>query len=571
MNLPNSDSKNSDLTGRTLGDYTILRRLGRGGMADVYLARQKEPLERNIALKVLKPELAKDESYVRRFHREAQSAATVVQANIVQIYDVKKVDGLHFIAQEYVRGRNLRQYLDRHGAVEPVMAITVLRQCAMALQKAAEFSVIHRDIKPENIMLSTSGEVKVTDFGLARINNDASQQALTQVGITMGTPLYMSPEQVEGRALDARSDIYSLGVTAYHMLAGHPPFEGENALAIAVQQVKDDAVPLQKIRPDVPEDLCEIIHRMISKEPGERPQSPTQLLKEIRKVKIDVDEDWDVLIDKLSEAETGSVQHYSTVSQAKLAATQQLQSVMKGNVKSWWKNPATLFGLAASTVLALSLGILLALYRPPLSPLDVGQVAVSAVPRESSVEQQHRAAYLGSHALGPDEKEKEIEYWQAVLDYFPLDEAGENSFNTRLYHCRAKARLGEVFLAQEDLSRAREIYKELEDCEDISPHFRVTGIAGHALILDLTPQDKFPGGREEKAVEVRRCLSEISSKKGQLNGFMRAAIEKIESIYSTSPMNLDSDGAIFDNENSSLLPSSLRKSERRFFFRRFWL
>ena len=175
-------------------------------MADVYKKNKKSLIERHVALKVLKPELASDESYVKRFHREAQSAATLVQANIVQIYEVNEVDGLHFIAQEYVRGRNLRQYLDRYGAVEPVMAITVLRQCAMALQKAAEFHVVHRDIKPENIMLSTSGEVKVTDFGLARVNNDSSQQALTQIGITMGTPLYMSPEQVEGGSLDSRSE-----------------------------------------------------------------------------------------------------------------------------------------------------------------------------------------------------------------------------------------------------------------------------------------------------------------------------------------------------------------------------
>ena len=127
-------------------------------------------LQRNVALKILKPELASDESYDKRFHREAQAAARLAHANIVQIYEVKKIDGFHFIAQEYVQGRNLRQYLDRHGAVEPVMAMTVLRQCALALQKAAEFNVVHRDIKPENIMLSTNGEVKVTDFGLARVN-----------------------------------------------------------------------------------------------------------------------------------------------------------------------------------------------------------------------------------------------------------------------------------------------------------------------------------------------------------------------------------------------------------------
>ena len=245
--LPDQPSESIDLTGRTLGGYSILRRLGRGGMADVYLARQ-ESLERNVALKVLKPDLAKDDSYIQRFKHEAQSAAKLVQANIVGVYEVGEIDGLHFIAQEYVVGRNLREHLARHGAVKPILAINVLRQVAQALQKAESHSVTHRDIKPENIMLSPNGEVKVADFGLARVN-DATDKHLTQIGITMGTPLYMSPEQVEGNDVDVRSDIYSLGVTAYHMLAGHPPFDGENALAIAVQHINATPQSLHEFRP----------------------------------------------------------------------------------------------------------------------------------------------------------------------------------------------------------------------------------------------------------------------------------------------------------------------------------
>ena len=196
----------NDLTGRTVADYRVLRRLGRGGMADVYLAQQVS-LKRNVALKVLKPELARDSSYIQRFQREAQSAALLVQANIVQIYEVGEHEGLHYIAQEYVIGRNLREYIARNGAVKPVLAINVLRQSALALSKADQHNVIHRDIKPENIMLTPAGEVKVTDFGLARINNEEADNNLTQIGITMGTPLYMSPEQVEGQKIDIRSDI----------------------------------------------------------------------------------------------------------------------------------------------------------------------------------------------------------------------------------------------------------------------------------------------------------------------------------------------------------------------------
>ena len=331
-----TDLPTGDLSGLVLGEYQLLRRLGQGGMSFVYLAMQKS-LQRKVALKILKSELAEDESYVRRFEREAQAAAKLSQANIVQIYEVGHVDGYHFIAQEYVAGRNLRQYISRHGAVEPVMAVNVLRQCSRALQKASETGVVHRDIKPENIMLSTKGEVKIADFGLARILDRSSDQALTQVGVTMGTPLYMSPEQVGGHTLDHRSDIYSLGITAYHMLAGNPPFDGENALAVAMQHFNAEAPSLRAIRPDVPGKLIDVIEKMMAKKPEERPQDAKHLLKELRKVPIDQDEDWDMIVEKLSIAET-TILHSdtSTWSQAQHAATRQLQQVMTGNDgKSW--------------------------------------------------------------------------------------------------------------------------------------------------------------------------------------------------------------------------------------------
>ncbi len=205
MNQPVENSKTEpDLTGRQIGDYLLIRRLGRGGMADVYLADQIS-LKRHVALKVLFSELAKDRSYIERFEREAQAAAGLSQSNIVQIYEIGEQDGIHFIVQEYVPGRNLKRYINRNGAVEPVMAINVINQVAMALKKAGDGDnvVIHRDIKPENIMLTPGGVVKVTDFGLARVHRAASEgtQDLTQIGITMGTPLYMSPEQVQGGPL----------------------------------------------------------------------------------------------------------------------------------------------------------------------------------------------------------------------------------------------------------------------------------------------------------------------------------------------------------------------------------
>ncbi|MCA9147601.1 MAG: serine/threonine protein kinase, partial [Planctomycetales bacterium] len=173
-----------------------------------------------------------DETYIKRFQLEARAAAALVHANIVQIYEVGCVDGIHYIAQEYVQGQNLQQLLLRHGPVDTKLALAIMRQVAAALAKAASQSIVHRDIKPENIMLASSGEVKVADFGLARTTSNGATVNLTQVGVTMGTPLYMSPEQVEGGKLDPSSDIYSLGVTCFHMLSGSPPFQGETPLSV---------------------------------------------------------------------------------------------------------------------------------------------------------------------------------------------------------------------------------------------------------------------------------------------------------------------------------------------------
>jgi serine/threonine-protein kinase len=271
----------SELSGRQLGGYRLLRRLGRGAMAEVYLAEQVS-LRRHVALKVLKANLAVQESYVKRFRLEAQAAASLVHPNIVQIYEVGCAGGLHFIAQEYIQGMNLHELLIRRGAPDLQLALTIMRQTAAALAKAAERGIVHRDIKPENIMLSNHGEVKVADFGLARLSNHETR--LTQEGYTLGTPLYMSPEQVEGKPLDTRSDIYSLGVTCYHMLAGQPPFRGDTALNVAVQHLKGETDSLADLRPDLPPALCRLVHTMFAKQPADRYANAQEILRELRSI-----------------------------------------------------------------------------------------------------------------------------------------------------------------------------------------------------------------------------------------------------------------------------------------------
>ena len=322
---PESNHSAGDLSGRRLGDFHLLRRLGHGAMAEVYLAEQ-EHLKRRVALKILKPELADDRTYLRRFELEAQAAASLIHTNIVQIYEVGCIDQLHYIAQEYVQGRNLRDYLARHGPLDLSHALSIIRQVASALAKAAEQGVIHRDIKPENIMLTAGGEVKVADFGLARLTREGTANDLTQIGITLGTPLYMSPEQVEGKPLDPRSDIYSFGVTCYQMLVGKPPFTGETALGVAVQHLKSRPQPLETLRPDLPPALCRIVHRMLAKNPAERFDSARDLLRELHRVQVEhFGADWPEDLPGLEPLAA------EMADDPRIAATRQLEEVMKSS------------------------------------------------------------------------------------------------------------------------------------------------------------------------------------------------------------------------------------------------
>jgi serine/threonine-protein kinase len=277
---PVAERPPEDYSGRVLGDFELVRRIGVGGMGQVYLARQRS-LKRQVAIKVLRGELAANVTNLRRFQAEAEAVASLTHAHIVQVYAISEDQGLHYMALEFVDGRNLRDFLEKKGVPELPFALEVMRQIASALDRAGELGFVHRDIKPENILLSKRGEVKVTDFGLSRCFATDAPIHLTQSGVTMGTPLYMSPEQVRGHPVDPRSDIYSFGVTCYHMLAGEPPFRGATAFDVALQHVQGEVRPLGSIRPDLPSELCAIVHKMMARRPEDRYQSAREILSDL--------------------------------------------------------------------------------------------------------------------------------------------------------------------------------------------------------------------------------------------------------------------------------------------------
>jgi len=256
------------------GRYELSNLVARGGMAEVYRAHDRL-LDRPVALKILFPELSVDRSFVERFRREAQAAANLSHPNIVPVFDWGEDMGTYYIVMEYVDGRALSSILRTAGPLHPERAAEIAADVAAALAYAHRHGVIHRDVKPGNVLITEEGTVKVTDFGIARAVN--TEESLTQTGAVMGTATYFSPEQAEGQGVDARSDIYSLGVVLYEMVTGRPPFLGDTPVAVASKHVREHPPLPRQINPAVPPALEAVIMKCMAKDPSHRYASGEEL------------------------------------------------------------------------------------------------------------------------------------------------------------------------------------------------------------------------------------------------------------------------------------------------------
>ncbi len=267
-----------DLVGRYIGNrYEILEKIGNGGMATVYKAKC-HVLNRFVAVKVLKEEFTTDEEFIRRFNIEAQSAAGLTHPNIVSVYDVGHEDNIYYIVMELIQGKTLKQIISESGILPWKWSVNIAIQIASALEAAHKNNIVHRDIKPHNIIITEDGVAKVTDFGIAKA---VSNSTITAFGTTIGSVHYFSPEHARGGYTDAKSDLYSLGIVMYEMLTGRVPFDADTPVSIALKHMQEKPVEPIKLNPSIPLAVNQIIMKAMRKDPNERYQSATEMLRDL--------------------------------------------------------------------------------------------------------------------------------------------------------------------------------------------------------------------------------------------------------------------------------------------------
>lgn len=442
-----ADPASESLVGIRLNDYQVLRRLGRGGMADVYVAVHQD-LERQVALKVLRRQLAVDQEYVERFRREARAAAKLNHPHIVQVYEVGRCGDLHYIAQELIDGLNLKDQVERHGPLEPQEAVVVLHGVAQALAAAHRCGITHRDVKPENLLKATDGMVKVADFGLARVGGS---QDLTQAGLTMGTPRYMSPEQVQGHAVGPASDVYSLGCTMYFLLTGQPPFDGQETLAVALQHLHETSRPLAQVRgaDDVPQWLVAGINQMLAKDPAERFASASEIVQWL-------DHQAEAVVDPLAIS-GGVAQATSRLQQARVAERLRLQKQTRRRQL-----------LMLVPLLGLALGGYAAMPSGP--PAILQWLRPDRVPARQNVEEQYLAAV----------SRNDVAAWDAVSEHFPP----EQNANNQAYAIKAQLQKARLLAQQGQTDPARQLLRDLSASPDADRLYRLVALAE---LYDLYP------------------------------------------------------------------------------------
>ena len=488
--MTNPESK--DLTNQSIAGFSILHRLGVGGMSEVYLAFQ-ESLHRHVALKVMRADFVGSNDHEQRFLQEARAVASLIHPNIVQVYDVGKFESVHYIAQEYVPGSNLYSYVQRRGPLPLAESVSILWQTTAALQKAASIGLVHRDIKPDNILLTPDGEVKVADFGLARARGQSLN--LTAVGVTLGSPLYMSPEQIQGQSVDSRSDLYSLGATAYHMLTGRPPFSGETALALAMQHLQAEPTKLEVLRPDLPSALVSIVQKLLSKNPDDRFASAVELARALKDV---VDESLAGQVNQMVPF-AGLVIDHQRVSN--LEVTQELQKLVKRSVAGQSKkgSNAKAIGIKSAFLVGATLmGFMLTTFLVHDDLLANQSKRPAGVPQQATIQRQYALAMLNNDIL----------HWKRVSEYFPPTDGIRH-----IYALKSKLQIARLHIETKNYDdAAKTLLDHVIPSQHAEPVILTIALIELGYLGKKIPGEKFRPDFYEKAVSEFAQLDQESQK-----------------------------------------------------------
>lgn len=376
--------------------YQIIKTIGEGGMANVYLAKDTI-LDRNVAVKVLRGDLADDEKFVRRFQREALSASKLNHPNIVEMYDVGEDNGKYYIVMEYVQGKTLKSLVKKRGALTLPEVIDIMSQLSSAIMCAHDSYIIHRDIKPQNVMILDDGRVKIMDFGIAMALNS---NELTQTNSVMGSVHYLPPEQANGSGSTIKSDIYSLGILMYELLTGKVPFKGDNAVEIAIKQMKEPIPSICKQNPDIPQSVENIVLRACAKNPKNRYDSVKEMYDDIKSCLTEDNLNQKRLVYKYPEHELEETKEMPNLS--RLEKYEEVKEVAKPKKKS--KTDIALWITGGIFALLVALICLFIIIYPKL--VRVPDVTIPDVSNLTVVEAESKLKELGL-LVASDVEEKE--------------------------------------------------------------------------------------------------------------------------------------------------------------------
>ena len=376
--------------------YQIIKTIGEGGMANVYLAKDTI-LDRNVAVKVLRGDLADDEKFVRRFQREALSASKLNHPNIVEMYDVGEDNGRYYIVMEYVQGKTLKSLVKKRGALTLPEVIDIMTQLSSAIMCAHDSYIIHRDIKPQNVMILDDGRVKIMDFGIAMALNS---NELTQTNSVMGSVHYLPPEQANGSGSTIKSDIYSLGILMYELLTGKVPFKGDNAVEIAIKQMKEPIPSICKQNPDIPQSVENIVLRACAKNPKNRYDSVREMYDDIKSCLTEDNLNQKRLVYKYPEHELEETKEMPNLS--RLEKHEEVKEVSKPKKKS--KKDIALWITGGIFALLVALICLFIIIYPKL--VSVPDVTIPDVSNLTVVEAESKLKELGL-LVASDVEEKE--------------------------------------------------------------------------------------------------------------------------------------------------------------------